>query len=335
MRSVVDGRVVRSGVAVGLTGLALALSSPGTASAAAPVVNVECGSSATVASGTSIQLTLLGVPLGGAVSAGGAGTNVLTGPVIGLFGKVCQVVVTVVDPVVAAVPPAVTDPIVSAVAPVASAVAAAPPVAVPVPGGGSVQLGAGAAPAASPAPTPAADGGSGGTATGSTPPAGGTVVPGPGAGTAAGTGTGAVTGSVAGGAPGTTLLPSGGSSAAAPGTAPSGTSGSGALGSSGLLPAGGGRPSIFGSPLLAGYSTSGSAAQFGSLGSIPVATAASESSVQALDARLGSRPGLVVFVAVLALASVAGVTVRQWVLRAVPALTTSTVAPVTKHRHRR
>jgi hypothetical protein len=335
MRSVVDGRVVRSGVAVGLTGLVLALSSPGTASAAAPVVDVECGSSATVPSGTSIQLTLLGLPLGGAVSAGGAGTNVLTAPISRLLGTVCRVVVTVVDPVVAAVPPAVTDPVVSAVAPVAAAVSAAPPVAVPVPGGGSVQLGAGggAAPAASQAPAPDAGGGSGGTTTGSTAPAGRTVVPGPAA------GTGGVTGSVAGGVPGTTLLPSGGSSPApapaAPGSAGSGTAGSGALGSSGLLPAGGGRPSIFGSPLLAGYSTSGSAAQFGSLGSIPVATAASQSSVQALDARLGSRPGLVVFVAVLALAAVAGVTVRQWVLRALPALATTTVAPVTKHRHRR
>jgi hypothetical protein len=333
MRSVVDGRVVRSGVAVGLTGLVLALSSPGTASAAAPVVDVECGSSATVPSGTSIQLTLLGLPLGGAVSAGGAGTNVLTAPISRLLGTVCRVVVTVVDPVVAAVPPAVTDPVVSAVAPVAAAVSAAPPVAVPVPGGGSVQLGAGggAAPAASQAPAPDAGGGSGGTTTGSTAPAGRTVVPGPAA------GTGGVTGSVAGGVPGTTLMPSGGSSPApaAPGSAGSGTAVSGALGSSGLLPAGGGRPSIFGSPMLAGFSTSGSAAQFGSLGSIPVATAASESTVQALDSQLGSRPGLVVFVAVLALAAVAGVTVRQWVLRTVPALATATVAPVTKHSHRR
>lgn len=59
--------------------------------------------------------------------------------------------------------------------------------------------------------------------------------------------------------------------------------------------------------LLAGYSTSGSAAQLGSLGSIPVGTAASVSSVQALDSRLGSRPGLVTFAAVLALAATAGV----------------------------
>jgi hypothetical protein len=332
MRSVVDGRIVRSVVAVGLTGLVLALSSPGTASAAAPVVNVECGSSATVASGTNIQLTLLGIPLGGAISAGGAGTNVLTAPISTLLGTVCRVVVTVVDPVVAAVPPAVTDPVVSAVAPVASAVAAAPPVAVPVPGGGSVQVGAGggAAPAATQAPAPAAGGASGGTGTGSTAPGAGTILPGTGTGTGGG-----VTGSVAGGAPGTTLLPSVAPTPAAPGSAVTGTSGPGVLGSPGLLPAGGGRPSIFGSPMLAGFSTSGSAAQFGSLGSIPVATAASESTVQALDSQLGSRPGLVVFVAVLALAAVAGVTVRQWVLRTVPALATATVAPVTKHSHRR
>lgn len=345
MAGVVDRKVLRGGVAVALTGVVLAFSSAGSASASPPV-SVACNpaqpttTSVSVDRGTQVTLTLLGVPLVAQVfnDSGPLSTTVggLLAPVL------CKVVVTVVQPVASAVPPAVTAPVASAVAPVASAVQAAPPVAAP---GVPVRIG-GPAPGTTPPSTSPSTSDSPG---GGTPPVG--SAPGGGSGsTPAGPGTGVptqgggLTGSVQGaGSPG--LLP-GASGATGPtaGTVP-GTSGFGSFGAPGfpgLAPSADGRPSLFGSPLLAGYTTSGSAAQLASLASIPVAQAASQSSVQALDAQLGSRPGLVIFAAVLALAATAGCTVRQWVLRAVPSLAVCTpavaavaVGPVTKARHRR
>ena len=209
---------------------------------------------------------------------------------------------TVVDPVI------VAGPVAGAVAPVASAVAGGPS----VPGGDAVRSGGGPAPVTTRAPTPGG--------TGATPPGGsgaGTTTP------AAG-GAGGVTGSVAA-APGSAVLPA----ADSPGRTTAGTTDAGYSGAGRYLPTSGGQPSGFWSPVLADFHTSGPAAY---LGSFPVGTAASESSVQALDSALGSRPALVVFVAVLALAATAGCTVRQWVLRALPTLA---AVPVTRGAHRR
>lgn len=346
------GGVVR-GLVGGAAVLVLGVGAPG-AALAAPVVTVGCDASVEVTPGTTVALSALGATLASKVFTD---SGSLSGVSDALRGAVCTAIVRVVAPVVSAVPPVPTGPAPSAVAPVA------PPAPVPgggapgggVPGGGAPlpvlagsnppSAGVSPQPPAAPAPAPGAGGGSGGggnpvgetRAPGADPvPTAPGVVP-SGVGPSA---TGPVGSGPVGSGPAGSGLSSTGPASSGPassGTPAAGTSGqatSATLRALGLLSPSGSRPPVFGDPTLLGFTVDGAVGPGGVLAGVATGRAAG-SSVQALNSPLGTRPGLVVLVAVLALAATAGCTVRQWVLRAVPSLTPVPVVAVTRGAHRR
>lgn len=331
------GGVVR-GLVGGAAVLVLGVGAPG-AALAAPVVTVGCDASVEVTPGTTVALSALGATLASKVFTD---SGSLSGVSDALRGAVCTAIVRVVAPVVSAVPPAPTGPAPSAVAPVA------PPA--PVPGGGAPlpvlagsnppSAGVSPPPPAAPAPAPGAGGGSGGggnpvgetRAPGADPvPTAPGVVP-SGVGPSA---TGPVgSGPAASGPSSTGPASSGPASSGTPAAGTSGQATSATLRALGLLSPSGSRPPVFGDPTLLGFTVDGAVGPGGVLAGVATGRAAG-SSVQALNSPLGTRPGLVVLVAVLALAATAGCTVRQWVLRAVPSLTPVPVVAVTRGAHRR
>lgn len=341
------GGVVR-GLVGGAAVLVLGVGAPG-AALAAPVVTVGCDASVEVTPGTTVALSALGATLASKVFTD---SGSLSGVSDALRGAVCTAIVRVVAPVVSAVPPAPTVPAPSAVAPVA------PPAPVPgggapggsvpggsVPGGGAPlpvlagsnppSAGVSPPPPAAPAPAPGAGGGSGGggNPVGETRAPGADPVP-----TAPGvvpSGVGpSATGPVGSGPAASGPSSTGPASSGTPAAGTSGQATSATLRALGLLSPSGSRPPVFGDPTLLGFTVDGAAGPGGVLAGVATGRAAG-SSVQALNSPLGTRPGLVVLVAVLALAATAGCTVRQWVLRAVPSLTPVPVVAVTRGAHRR
>jgi hypothetical protein len=336
------GGVVR-GLVGGAAVLVLGVGAPG-AALAAPVVTVGCDASVEVTPGTTVALSALGATLATKVFTD---SGSLSGVSDALRGAVCTAIVRVVAPVVSAVPPAPTGPAPSAVAPVA------PPAPVPgggapgggVPGGGAPlpvlagsnppSAGVSPPPPAAPAPAPGAGGGSGGggNPVGETRAPGADPVP-----TAPGvvpSGVGpSATGPVGSGPAASGPSSTGPASSGTPAAGTSGQATSATLRALGLLSPSGSRPPVFGDPTLLGFTVDGAVGPGGVLAGVATGRAAG-SSVQALNSPLGTRPGLVVLVAVLALAATAGCTVRQWVLRAVPSLTPVPVVAVTRGAHRR
>ena len=341
------GGVVR-GLVGGAAVLVLGVGAPG-AALAAPVVTVGCDASVEVTPGTTVALSALGATLATKVFTD---SGSLSGVSDALRGAVCTAIVRVVAPVVSAVPPAPTGPAPSAVAPVA------PPAPVPgggapgggvpgggVPGGGAPlpvlagsnppSAGVSPPPPAAPAPAPGAGGGSGGggNPVGETRAPGADPVP-----TAPGvvpSGVGpSATGPVGSGPAASGPSSMGPASSGTPAAGTSGQATSATLRALGLLSPSGSRPPVFGDPTLLGFTVDGAVGPGGVLAGVATGRAAG-SSVQALNSPLGTRPGLVVLVAVLALAATAGCTVRQWVLRAVPSLTPVPVVTVTRGAHRR
>ncbi len=356
------GGVVR-GLVGGAAVLVLGVGAPG-AALAAPVVTVGCDASVEVTPGTTVALSALGATLASKVFTD---SGSLSGVSDALRGAVCTAIVRVVAPVVSAVPPAPPGPAPSAVAPVA------PPAPVPgggapgggapgggvpgggVPGGGAPlpvlagsnppSAGVSPPPPAAPAPAPGAGGGSGGggNPVGETrapgadpvPTAPGVVPSGSGPSATGPVGSGPVgSGPAASGPSSTGPASSGPASSGTPAAGTSGQATSATLRALGLLSPSGSRPPVFGDPTLLGFTVDGAAGPGGVLAGVATGRAAG-SSVQALNSPLGTRPGLVVLVAVLALAATAGCTVRQWVLRAVPSLTPVPVVAVTRGAHRR
>jgi len=336
------GGVVR-GLVGGAAVLVLGVGAPG-AALAAPVVTVGCDASVEVTPGTTVALSALGATLATKVFTD---SGSLSGVSDALRGAVCTAIVRVVAPVVSAVPPAPTGPAPSAVAPVA------PPAPVPgggapgggVPGGGAPlpvlagsnppSAGVSPPPPAAPAPAPGAGSGSGGggNPVGETRAPGADPVP-----TAPGvvpSGVGpSATGPVGSGPAASGPSSTGPASSGTPAAGTSGQATSATLRALGLLSPSGSRPPVFGDPTLLGFTVDGAVGPGGVLAGVATGRAAG-SSVQALNSPLGTRPGLVVLVAVLALATTAGCTVRQWVLRAVPSLTPVPVVAVTRGAHRR
>lgn len=336
------GGVVR-GLVGGAAVLVLGVGAPG-AALAAPVVTVGCDASVEVTPGTTVALSALGATLASKVFTDSGSLSVVSDA---LRGAVCTAIVRVVAPVVSAVPPAPPGPAPSAVAPVA------PPAPVPgggapgggVPGGGAPlpvlagsnppSAGVRPPPPAAPAPAPGAGGGSGGggNPVGETRAPGADPVP-----TAPGvmpSGVGpSATGPVGSGPAASGLSSTGPASSGTPAAGTSGQATSATLRALGLLSPSGSRPPVFGDPTLLGFTVDGAVGPGGVLAGVATGRAAG-SSVQALNSPLGTRPGLVVLVAVLALAATAGCTVRQWVLRAVPSLTPVPVVAVTRGAHRR